>query len=105
MILKFKDTLDEIIQCRNIEIESCIGDNGIFCVWAEVNRAESAGKFVGIRGQSRVETLIIANWILARHVSSDSCQRGVGREMLAESRYRGESIGILTRTFRWPIPN
>lgn len=65
-----------------------------------VNRAESARKF-GILGRSRVETLIIANWILARHVSSGSCQRGVA-EIPAGTRYRGESIGISMRTSRWP---
>lgn len=65
----------------------------------EVNRVERARKF-GILGRSRVETLITANWILARHVSSDSCQRGVA-EILVGTRYRGESIGISMRTSRW----
>lgn len=43
--------------------------------------------------------LIIANWILPRHVSVSAEDAG------PESRYRGESIGILMRTSRWPIPN
>jgi len=63
-----------------------------------VNRAERARKF-GVLRRSRVETLIIANWILARHVSSDSCQCGVAG-ILVGTRYRGESIGISMRTSR-----
>ena len=66
----------------------------------KVNRVKRARKF-GILGRSRVETLIIVNWILARRVSSDSCQRGAA-EILLGTRYLEESIGISMRTSRWP---
>lgn len=62
------------------------------------NSSASEGKVAWERA------LIIANWIFVTFRQTPVSVE-VRREMLAESRYRGKSIGILTRTSRWPIPN